>query len=260
MAEEQEVIENEERDDTAEHEILAAAGFPAALSQQGESEGQDTEEQEEKEEDDPDSGYDFGDGKKFKTQKEALAYSRELIRAQELELAQANAYQQAARDFSPGLPQTQQQTPQKTKEELEAEFYSDPITATRNITQEVRQQILTEQQAAAEDARIQRMFCEENPDLAHLWDLTVLTVQKDPTLFATLARTKGEKAARDLAAQKVRAQIDMAAQIKKPKTELGKGKIVTPAPGQQSVTKKVPAEKPLSMSEQMAKLNEKRRR
>lgn len=252
--------QEEQIDNTGEIEALKAAGINPDFSQPQEEQEEETE-AEETEQDDGSEGYDFGGGKKFRTQKEALAYAQELTRAQELELAQANAYRQAIeenRQYSQA-PQTQQ-APQRTKEELEAEYYTDPIAATERIVAEAGKQILTRQQAAAEDARIQRAFCDENPDLEHLWDFVALTVQKDPQLYSLTARTKGEKAARDLAAQKVRAALDMAQQIKKPKTELGKQKSVTPPAGQQSVTKKAAAEKTLSMAEQMSELNEKRRK
>ena len=242
-------IEEQEIEETEQPEVEA---------EETEEAPEGTEVQDETEATEEDYEYDFGNGAKFKTQKEALKYSQELIRQQELELAQANAYRQAAQEFRTPQVQEPQEVP-KTKEELEAEFYSDPIGTINKVATQTKAQLLAEQQAKKEDERIWNDFVNDHPELANFQDEVTALVIKEAALFQSVTRTRGEKAARDLAAQKMKAKLSMFAQAGKPKKELGKDKSVTPQGTQSSVTKKKEEEKTMSLKEQMAILNKKRR-
>lgn len=232
------------------------------IAEEQEVPAQEEESQEEGEteatEDDPDEGYDFGSGVKFKTQKEAMAYQQELLRQKDLELAEANAYRQAAQDFR--TPQ-QQFVPQAEEDPAawETEFYANPKQALAKEVEKLEHKMMTKQQQAAEDRRVWNDFVADHPELADFQDEITNIVMKEATLFSSVSRTRGEKAARDLAAQKMKAKLNMYAQAGKPKKELGKEKSVTPTTSQNSVTQKKGEEKPMTLKEQMAKLNSKRR-
>lgn len=228
-----------------------------------ETEGEVTEETEaaetpetEPEQDDPDLGYDFGNGVKFKTQKEALAYQQELLKAKELELAEANAYRQAILD-----QQARTSIPQAPPEDTfdEAEYYADPKAALQKVEQKILSKVEAARQQKAEDERVWNAFVSDHPDLADFRDDVERIVISEAQLFSTVARTRGEKAARDLAAQKVRAKMEKYIQATKPKKELPSTKSVTQSSSQTTVTPKTKQEKPMSMMEQIATLKQKRR-
>lgn len=232
------------------------------ISEEQEAPGEEVEGQEEGEteatEEDPDEGYDFGAGVKFKTQKEALAYQQELLRQKDLELAEANAYRQAAHDFrTPNMqvPVQQEEDPQA----WETEFYANPKQALAKEVEKLEHKMLTKQQQASEDRRVWNDFVSDHPELADFQDEITNIVTKEASLFSSVARTRGEKAARDLAAQKMKAKLNMYAQAGKPKKELGKEKSVTPQGTQTGVTPKKGEEKALSLQDQMSILNKKRR-
>lgn len=230
--------------------------LPAGMTY-GETE--ETPAEDETEATDPDEGYDFGGGVKFKTQKEALAYQQELLRAKDLELAAANAYRQAAQDLgqqhsNPNIPQAQ------PEEDIETELYTDPKKLFEKIEQRALTKMEAKLSAKEEDERIWRKFSDKHPDLADFRADLMGVVQENAEIVQGINKTRGQEAAMDWAAQKMRAKFERYNEMKKPKVELGKQKSVTPPAGQTTVTTKKGEEKPLSMVDQLAMLNSKRKK
>lgn len=223
---------------------------------------EEPEEQEEQTEEIPEGEeeYSFDDGTKFKDQKSALEHAKKTIQNQNYELAKANAYQQAAQDlYQKGLAPAPVPATEESLAEWETQFFADPKKALDQIEKKVEQRVLTAAQRASEDAQIEAAWKAENPDIAHLWKLALMSVEEEPGLFRSVAQTKGQKAARDLAAQKVRSQIDAVTEARKPKKQLESTRTVTQPAGQSSVTPKKQETKLLTMVEQIASLKKGKR-
>lgn len=222
---------------------------------------EEQEQEQQAEEANPDEeGYELEDGTKVKTQAEAIKHQQALLRAKELELAEANAYRQAAYD----LGQRQVQAPVQEQAEdpaaWETRFYTNPREAINEVAQTIEQRVQAATATAAADERIWNNFKARHPDLADFREDLQSVVFGNKELLQTMVRTRGEEAAMDLAAQKLRAKFERYADMKKPRKELGKDKNVTPTTTQTGVTPKKTEEKSLSMVEQMNMMKEKRRR
>lgn len=249
----QELIEKgEDSGDFATAESLGLQEETTGTEEAGETEESETEATEE-------YRYELDDGSKFRTQAEALAHQRKLLRDAELAAAvaqaEANAYRQSTYQAAPV-----QQAPQQDPQQWENDFYADPKRAIEQAVQTAEQRMAAAQESRAADERIWRTFTDAHPELSGFRKEITDLIAGEAQLFTTIARTRGEKAAIDLAAQKMNEKLSKWAEAKKPKRDLGQARSVTPTATSQSITRKAQEEKPMSLKEQMAKLNEKRKR
>ena len=245
-----------ENEVAGDEDYATEESLPALTGEAGTEEDSGTEATETEQED---FNYELEDGSKFRTQAEALKHQQKLVRDAELAAAVAQAEANAFRQMPSYAPQQQQQQAPDPAQ-WESDFYADPRKAIDSVVQTMEQKFQAKQAAEREDERIWRNFTDAHPELAGFQKEIIDIVQAEPQLFQTLSRTRGEKAALDLAASKMKSKLDSYYEAKKPKRDLGSGKSVTPPAGHASVTRKVQEEKPMSLKEQMAKLNEKRKR
>ena len=249
MSQREDEAVTEDEDYATEESLPALTG---EAGEEGEDSGTEATEQEE-------FNYELEDGSKFRTQAEALKHQQKLLRDAELAAAvaqaEANAYRQNTFQHAP-----QQAPPVPDPQQWESDFYADPKKAIEQAVQTAEQRMNQAQESKAADERVWRDFTNDHPELAGFRKEITDVIMAEPQLFQTISRTRGEKAARDLAAQKMKAKLDSYYEAKKPKRDLGQARSVTPTATSQSVTRKAQEEKPMSLKEQMAKLNEKRKR
>lgn len=209
--------------------------------------------------------YVIGD-KSFATQEEAFAYATSRLKETEVELAVTDAFRQGVAAATGATAALGNVTPAPEPEDDfdETEYFADPkaflskfkaktIAEARNIIQ-------TETQTTATAERIWSEFSNRHPELADFRADVESFVEGNAEVLRALIATKGQAAAYDYAATKVKAEFQRRADALKPKKVLsngGGGASTGTAP--QNVTRKVDTKKPLSFAEQLRSIKKGKR-
>lgn len=193
-------------------------------------------------------------GREFASQEDATRYFEELEDTNsklERERIEAEAYSQGIQDaLSRGQQPAEEE---KTQEDLEAEFYANPIETFQKVKESAKNDAIStiRQELAAERAWDQ--FCREYPELSDSRDDVVRILQSN----SYIAKIKDEAQGRKELAAKVKSYYQGIAEKFAPTRELSskKGQAVSSGSGEApSVTQKANDERPLTFVEQIEKL------
>lgn len=188
-------------------------------------------------------------GQEFKNAKEAFEYAERIAREKELTDAHAQGIREALEAQRLSNPAPAPQGP--TKEELELEFYSDPVGAMAKVQARARDEAMSEIRAEQSRERAWNEFLTENPDIRRKDAERVLQEN-----WQTIGTMTDLDRAKKLLAQKVRSEYAEISEMMKPRTQLAdKKQTLSPAGGAtRGVTPTKKEEKVLSFAEQMRKL------
>lgn len=209
--------------------------------------------------------YRIGD-KKFQTQDEALAYAQSHVSALETETQIADAYRQGMRDAVSQVPGTGSNVipaapaaPELNVEEL----YTDPKAFLAKYATQIKNEALgtvqQDMQIKYESDKIWNEFTNRHPMLADFRKETEGFVSLNTPEVRAIIATKGQEAAYDWIATKLKSQFATYANAVQPKRALpNTGAGASPTSKASGVTLKAEPKKTLSFSEQIRSLKKRR--
>lgn len=246
-------------------ELISESEVSASIGSEVEEPEAESPAEEAVEQEQPAAGkYKIGD-KSFQTMAEAHAYATSQLNTLESEKQLADAYRQGIQDASTAnnpVPSVTAANP-PPEEFSEEEFYANPKDFLKKfatkIKTETHQELVAKQNTDKNAAQVWSEFTERHPALADFRsEIEYFVGANLPQVQAVIA-TKGQTAAYDYIALKIRADFERKAQALSPKKVL-KNSSGGPSPGSAgaSVTPKIAPKKALSFSEQIRMMKGKR--
>jgi len=201
--------------------------------------------------------YQIGD-RFFNTLEEAHAFATSQLSTLEQENLVSNAYRQGIQDAIARGESPQSVTPTAPEEDdfNEEEYFSNPKEFLKNYAEKIKtqtaQSIKQELSVKEQSDQIWREFTERHPALADFREDTEQFVGQNLQTVQAIISTKGQGAAYDYIALKMKEKFSRYAQAVRPEKRLPNTSAgATPAAGGSSVTPRPTAKKPLSFAEQL---------
>lgn len=233
------------------------------LNAETEVEELESQEEIESEESAEPAKYRIGD-KSFKTMAEAHAYATSQLSTLETEAQVADAYRRGVQEALQTSNPIQNVTPSQAPEDdfNEEEYFADPKGFLKKFSEKIKAETigtLTEQQTVqAESNRIWNEFTSRHPALADFRNEAETFVGANVTTVKAIIATKGQSAAYDYIAMKLREQFSKYAEATKPTRKLPNGGNASPSGQSRSVTPKQALKKPLSFAEQIRSIKKRK--
>lgn len=209
--------------------------------------------------------YKIGD-KEFATLEEAHAYATSKVATLEQEQLIADAHRQGMAEALQHLPQNQNvtQSAQPEKPAIDEEkLWANPSAFLAEYAEKIQAQTLSqfEQRSALRESgnRVWNEFTARHPALADFRNEAETFVDQNADTLKAIRATKGQAAAYDYIALKLKENFARYATAMKPQKQLPNG-TANASPGQAggNVTRKPAPKKPLSLKEQLRSLKKKR--
>lgn len=186
----------------------------------------------------------------FTSQKEALAYAKELAQEKEILEARQAGMQEVLEATRSGQPAAAPAAPEEDK--FEEEFYSNPKETLQKVASKAKQDAVAEIRAEINREKAWDVFLEKYPDIERADAERIMREN-----WVKLEKIKDEAKGMESLATLVRSYYDGIIERRKPRTALpdNKRQAVSPAGGAPArVTPSNQTQKPLSMAEQMRQL------